>query len=63
MLKNALEGSPGLGYTTEAILRGCREAGVDPTARAEDLAPEIFLALAGALGNLSRSRDRNEGGK
>lgn len=51
MLKNALEGSPGLGYTSETILRGCREAGVDPTVRAEELAPEIFLVLAGALGN------------
>ncbi len=49
MLKNALAGEGGLGYSEEQICAACREAGIDPRSRPEELAAGDFVRLASAL--------------
>jgi 16S rRNA (adenine1518-N6/adenine1519-N6)-dimethyltransferase len=46
---NALTGASGLGLSKESTVKLLEEAGIAPTARAEAVATEQFLALVGAL--------------
>ncbi len=60
MLKNALAGEKGLGYSEEQVRAACREAGVDPRSRPEELAPEKFVRLAAALAGRKKDDDEEK---
>lgn len=51
MLKNALAGDRELGYSEEQILAACRESGIDPRSRPEEIPAGGFADLALRLKN------------
>ena len=57
MLKNTLAADRGLGYSETRILAACREAGIDPRSRPEELPAEAFRRLAAALERPRLNRD------
>ena len=57
MLKNTLAADRGLGYSETRILAACREAGLDPRSRPEELPAEAFRRLAAALERPRLNRD------
>lgn len=48
-LQKILRSAPGYGLDADAVAAVCREAGVEPTARPEELEPAAFIGLARAL--------------
>ncbi len=49
MLKNALAGDRELGYSEDQVQTACREAGIDPRSRPEELPASGYIRLAAAL--------------
>ena len=49
MLKNTLVGDSQLSYSEDQIIAACIQAGIDPKARAEQLAVEDYISLANTL--------------
>lgn len=54
MLKNTLAADRGLGYSEARITAACREAGIDPRSRPEELSAGDFRRLAAALAGFEK---------